>query len=189
MQNAFIERFNRTYREEVLDAFLWVSTQDVQQLSDACLSRTTSTGPTTRWVGYRRSHTWRASHRAQSPTMRGPLDGEAFQRTRSCRRSAASPARAPQLFAELHEAPFATVAGVEVQNQVGRSPRVTSPDCATCWTGRCRRAFTALGRSPIALLPFLAAPDRFMFLKPKVTGIAAERLAFDPFLLQSRRQR
>ena len=37
VQNAFIERFNRTYREEVLDAFLWVSTQDVQQLSDAWL--------------------------------------------------------------------------------------------------------------------------------------------------------
>ena len=36
-QNAFIERFNRTYREEVLDAVLWVSTQDVQQLSDAWL--------------------------------------------------------------------------------------------------------------------------------------------------------
>ena len=37
MQNACIERFDRTYREEVLDAFLWVSTQEVQQLSDAWL--------------------------------------------------------------------------------------------------------------------------------------------------------
>ena len=41
-------------------------------------SPTTSTGPTTRWVGYRRSRTWRASERVQSPAMRGPLDGEAF---------------------------------------------------------------------------------------------------------------
>ena len=36
-ENAFIERFNRTYREEVFDAYLFVSTQDVQQLSDAWL--------------------------------------------------------------------------------------------------------------------------------------------------------
>ena len=37
MPNAFIERFNQAYREEVLDDFLWVSTQEVQQLSDAWL--------------------------------------------------------------------------------------------------------------------------------------------------------
>ena len=29
MPNAFIERFNRTCREEVLDDFLWVSSQEV----------------------------------------------------------------------------------------------------------------------------------------------------------------
>ena len=33
-------------------------------------SPATSTGPTTRWVGYRRSRTWRASQRVQSPPMR-----------------------------------------------------------------------------------------------------------------------
>ena len=31
----------------------------------------------------------------------------------------------------------------------------------------------------VTLLPFLAAPDRFMFLKPEVTKTAAERLGFD----------
>ena len=77
VQNAFIERFNRTYREEVLDACLWVSTQEVQQLSDAWLVTYNEHRPTTRWVGYRRSRTWRASQRVQSPAMRGPLDGEA----------------------------------------------------------------------------------------------------------------
>ncbi len=36
-QNAFIERFNRTYREEVLSAHLFETVRDVQELSDEWL--------------------------------------------------------------------------------------------------------------------------------------------------------
>ena len=36
-QNAFIERFNRTYREDILNAYLFTSTHQAQQLSDAWL--------------------------------------------------------------------------------------------------------------------------------------------------------
>lgn len=33
-QNAYIERFNRTFREDVLDAYIFDSIQEVRQISE-----------------------------------------------------------------------------------------------------------------------------------------------------------
>ena len=36
-QNGFIERFNRTYREEILDLYLFDSIKEVQAITDDCV--------------------------------------------------------------------------------------------------------------------------------------------------------
>lgn len=38
-QNAYIERFNRTYREEILDMYLFKNIQEVQFITDQWVSK------------------------------------------------------------------------------------------------------------------------------------------------------
>jgi len=53
-QNAFIERFNRSFRQEVLDAWLFNAVREVQSAADDWLiPTTTNIGPTIPWAACR----------------------------------------------------------------------------------------------------------------------------------------
>ena len=64
----------------------------------------------------------------------------------------ASPAHAPQLFDELHEATSLRWPAWRFRIRSGAACGATSADCATCSTGRCRRTLTASVRSPAAFV-------------------------------------
>ena len=87
VQNAFIERYNRIYRGEILDADLVVATQEVQQLSDAWLVTYNEHRPHDA-LGQVPPLTYlaRVTTRSESNSMRGPPDGEAYPTTTASRR-------------------------------------------------------------------------------------------------------
>ncbi len=44
-QNAYIERFNRTFREEILDTYLFTTIQEVQEIAEECLEEYNAVRP------------------------------------------------------------------------------------------------------------------------------------------------
>jgi hypothetical protein len=79
-QNAYIERFNRSYRTEVLNAHLFGSIAELRALTNAWLRIYNSERPpTTASAGCRRSRFCRGHHRAASLLSNCQLDGEAYE--------------------------------------------------------------------------------------------------------------
>jgi hypothetical protein len=83
VQNVFIERLNRTYREKVSTPISLTSRRKRKCSPTRGSSITKSADPMTRWVGSRRSPFCRASYPRRSFRMRGPLDGGAYRGVRA----------------------------------------------------------------------------------------------------------
>lgn len=74
-QNAFIERFNRSFRTEVLDACLFDSVDQVQAQADAWLTNSVPMNP---WAMYRLRSTCPELSQPESLLLGCPLDGGVY---------------------------------------------------------------------------------------------------------------
>ena len=97
---------------------------------------------------HRRNHCDRPGRRAGNTPGAAP-GRDNLENARS-KHQTASPALAPKLFAGLHEATSLRWPAWRFRIRSRVFYGATSPGCATCWTGRCRRASAASGRSPTA---------------------------------------
>ena len=77
-QNAYIERFNRSYRTEVLNAHLFESIAELRALTDTWLRIYNSERPHDILGGCRRSRFCRGLHQPESLSSQCPLDGKAY---------------------------------------------------------------------------------------------------------------
>ena len=80
-QNAYIERFNRTYRSDVLNAWLLGQSQNCKISATNGSKTTTLTGRTIHWAAYRRPSSCRGPLPGESLVLKCVLDGDAYART------------------------------------------------------------------------------------------------------------
>lgn len=80
-QNAFIERFSRTYRNEALDAYVFEDLEQVRLITEEGWTSTTTNGRTGPWAGCRRGRFRRRSRNQKTPASDCLENGPAYALT------------------------------------------------------------------------------------------------------------